>query len=170
MPYTNSFDARLRPNRSVYRARPLRRACAPESRTHAASDVRRIPSRSLPQLAVGDVLTLHEVEPKGHATSPKPRYTEASLVKALEEKGLIERHRASGDYRAVSVSLTEEGERFAAEGRRLRDEHMDAVMEHVGIEDMRHLVRILRKVVEFHELDPEATCKSRAEGDEAPCA
>ena len=52
MPYTNSFDARLRPNRSVYRARPLRRACAPESRTHAASDVRRIPSRSLPQLAV----------------------------------------------------------------------------------------------------------------------
>ena len=62
------------------------------------------------------------------------------------------------------------GERFAAEGRRLRDEHMDAVMEHVGIEDMRHLVRILRKVVEFHELDPEATCKSRAEGDEAPCA
>ena len=52
MPYTNSFDARLRPNRSVYRARPIRRACAPESRTHAASDVRRIPSRSLPQLAV----------------------------------------------------------------------------------------------------------------------
>ena len=91
-------------------------------------------------------------------------------LKALEEKGLIERHRASGDYRAVSVSLTEEGERFAAEGRRLRDEHMDAVMEHVGIEDMRHLVRILRKVVEFHELDPEATCKSRAEGHEAPCA
>lgn len=43
VPYTNSFDARLRPNRSVYRARPLRRACAPESRTHAASDVRRIP-------------------------------------------------------------------------------------------------------------------------------
>ena len=94
----------------------------------------------------------------------------SQTFKTLEEKGLIERHRASGDYRAVSVSLTEEGERFAAEGRRLRDEHMDAVMEHVGIEDMRHLVRILRKVVEFHELDPEATCKSRAEGDEAPCA
>ena len=94
----------------------------------------------------------------------------SQTFKTLEEKGLIERHRASGDYRAVSVSLTEEGERFAAEGRRLRDEHMDAVMEHVGIEDMRHLVRILRKVVEFHELDPEATCKSLAEGDEAPCA
>ncbi|MFR3092130.1 MAG: MarR family transcriptional regulator [Eggerthella lenta] len=62
------------------------------------------------------------------------------------------------------------GRALRCRGRRLRDEHMDAVMEHVGIEDMRHLVRILRKVVEFHELDPEATCKSRAEGDEAPCA
>jgi DNA topoisomerase-1 len=29
-----------------------------------------------------------DIEPKGHATSPKPRYTEASLVKALEEKGI----------------------------------------------------------------------------------
>ncbi len=29
VPYPNSFDARLRPNRSVYRARPIRRACAP---------------------------------------------------------------------------------------------------------------------------------------------
>ena len=42
----------------------------------------------------------------------------SQTFKTLEEKGLIERHRASGDYRAVSVSLTEEGERFAAEGRR----------------------------------------------------
>lgn len=44
--------------------------------------------QSLPALSVGDVLTLSDVEPKGHATSPKPRYTEASLVKALEEKGI----------------------------------------------------------------------------------
>ncbi|MEV8272189.1 type I DNA topoisomerase [Microbacterium sp. NPDC077184] len=44
--------------------------------------------QSLPVLSVGDVLTLSDVEPKGHATSPKPRYTEASLVKALEEKGI----------------------------------------------------------------------------------
>ncbi len=43
----------------------------------------------LPKLAVGEhVDALHDVEPKGHATSPKPRYTEASLVKALEEKGI----------------------------------------------------------------------------------
>ncbi|MEZ3155532.1 type I DNA topoisomerase [Microbacterium sp. BWR-S6Y] len=44
--------------------------------------------QSLPAVSVGDELTVSEVEPKGHSTSPKPRYTEASLVKALEEKGI----------------------------------------------------------------------------------
>ncbi|MFG6504449.1 type I DNA topoisomerase [Microbacterium sp. P05] len=44
--------------------------------------------QSLPAVTVGDVLAVKDVEPKGHATSPKPRYTEASLVKALEEKGI----------------------------------------------------------------------------------
>ncbi|MCY1717997.1 type I DNA topoisomerase [Microbacterium sp. SL62] len=44
--------------------------------------------QSLPAVAVGDTLSVSDVEPKGHSTSPKPRYTEASLVKALEEKGI----------------------------------------------------------------------------------
>lgn len=42
----------------------------------------------LPQLAVGDRVPLERLEPKGHTTSPPPRYTEASLVKRLEELGI----------------------------------------------------------------------------------
>ncbi|HEX2038848.1 MAG TPA: type I DNA topoisomerase [Acidimicrobiales bacterium] len=42
----------------------------------------------LPALAVGDPLGLAGLEPKGHATQPPPRYTEASLVKALEDLGV----------------------------------------------------------------------------------
>ncbi|MDF1479077.1 type I DNA topoisomerase [Leifsonia sp. H3M29-4] len=42
----------------------------------------------LPPLAQGQQLALVEVEAKGHETSPPPRYTEASLVKALEELGI----------------------------------------------------------------------------------
>ena len=42
----------------------------------------------IPNLTVGAVLTVPDVEAKGHLTSPPPRYTEASLVKALEERGI----------------------------------------------------------------------------------
>ena len=42
----------------------------------------------LPDLAVGDALPAPALEPKGHATQPPPRFTEATLVKALEENGI----------------------------------------------------------------------------------
>ncbi|HSH23083.1 MAG TPA: type I DNA topoisomerase, partial [Acidimicrobiales bacterium] len=42
----------------------------------------------LPALAAGDRLELTGLEPKAHTTQPPPRYTDASLVKALEEKGV----------------------------------------------------------------------------------
>ncbi len=44
--------------------------------------------RRLPHLAVGDELRALELEPEGHATSPPARFTEASLVQALEERGI----------------------------------------------------------------------------------
>lgn len=59
-----------------------------EGRDEKRHDNDRTDDQSLPALAVGDALRLTDVEPKGHATSPKPRYTEASLVKALEERGI----------------------------------------------------------------------------------
>ena len=59
-----------------------------EGRDEKRGDSDKSDDQSLPAMAVGDVLGLHDVEAKGHATSPKPRYTEASLVKALEEKGI----------------------------------------------------------------------------------
>ncbi len=44
--------------------------------------------RRLPALAEGDALTLVSLAPSGHQTSPPARYTEASLVKRLEELGV----------------------------------------------------------------------------------
>ena len=42
----------------------------------------------LPPLKEGDLLKLDKLVPKQHFTEPPPRYTEASLVKELEEKGI----------------------------------------------------------------------------------
>ncbi len=44
--------------------------------------------RPLPHLKPGDELKALELEPEGHATTPPARYTEASLVQALEERGI----------------------------------------------------------------------------------
>jgi DNA topoisomerase I len=44
--------------------------------------------RRLPELAVGDAVDTLDLQADGHETSPPPRYTEASLVKALEERGI----------------------------------------------------------------------------------
>jgi DNA topoisomerase I len=44
--------------------------------------------RRLPPLRPGDPVTALALEPQGHETSPPARYTEASLVKALEDRGI----------------------------------------------------------------------------------
>ncbi len=44
--------------------------------------------RSLPDVKEGDDLVALSIEPDGHATTPPPRYTEATLVRALEERGI----------------------------------------------------------------------------------
>src|SRR4051812_34394886 len=44
--------------------------------------------RRLPPVREGDRLDARSLEPRGHATSPPARFTEASLVKTLEELGI----------------------------------------------------------------------------------
>ncbi|MGC2331541.1 MAG: type I DNA topoisomerase [Candidatus Acidiferrales bacterium] len=45
-------------------------------------------SRTLPRVTEGEKLRLESVRPDQHFTEPPPRYTEATLVKELEEKGI----------------------------------------------------------------------------------
>jgi DNA topoisomerase-1 len=42
----------------------------------------------LPKLKEGEVLSIRDILPKQHFTQPPPRYTEATLVKELEAKGI----------------------------------------------------------------------------------
>jgi DNA topoisomerase-1 len=47
-----------------------------------------VSNAALKQVVVGDTLQLAALEPKQHFTQPQPHYTEASLVRALEELGI----------------------------------------------------------------------------------
>lgn len=51
-------------------------------------DVAEEGDRLLPEVAQGDVIELDKLRPEQHFTEPPPRYTEASLVKTLEEYGI----------------------------------------------------------------------------------
>ncbi|MBA3631943.1 MAG: type I DNA topoisomerase [Acidobacteria bacterium] len=44
--------------------------------------------KNLPQVEKGEQLKLNKITPEQHFTEPPPRYTEATLVKALEEQGI----------------------------------------------------------------------------------
>src|SRR6266568_4688695 len=44
--------------------------------------------KTLPALAANEVLDLHKLQPEQHFTQPPPRFTEASLIKELEEQGI----------------------------------------------------------------------------------
>ncbi|NIJ04240.1 type I DNA topoisomerase [Frigoribacterium faeni] len=59
----------------------------------------------LPPLTEGQQLALDEVEAKGHDTSAPPRYTEASLVKTLEELGIGR----PSTYAAIMSTIVDRG-------------------------------------------------------------
>jgi DNA topoisomerase-1 len=59
----------------------------------------------LPQLAEKTVLQLNKLEPKQHFTMPPPRFSEASLVKELEENGIGR----PSTYAAILSTIREKG-------------------------------------------------------------
>ncbi len=59
----------------------------------------------LPELQVGEELKVREIVPKQHFTQPPARYTESSLVKELEEKGIGR----PSTYATIITTLQERG-------------------------------------------------------------
>jgi DNA topoisomerase-1 len=59
-----------------------------EARDDDRSAAQEDEERRLPKLAQGDAVELKELEPQGHETNPPARYTEATLVRTLEELGI----------------------------------------------------------------------------------
>ena len=69
----------------------------------------------LPDLKVGESLKLKSLKPQQHFTQPPARYTEASLIKALEEKGI-----GRPSTYAPTISTIEGREYVVKEGKYLR--------------------------------------------------
>ncbi len=61
--------------------------------------------RRLPNLKVDEQLSINELTPGGHSTTPPARYTEPSLIKALEELGIGR----PSTYTSIIRTITERG-------------------------------------------------------------
>ncbi len=57
-------------------------------RVYRADEEQEDEKKTLPTLAEGEVLDLRKLWPEQHFTQPPPRYSEASLIRALEEEGI----------------------------------------------------------------------------------
>jgi DNA topoisomerase-1 len=100
-----------------------------EGRDEAAEDEA---EGRLPALAVGDLTQVQSIDPAQHFTEPPPRYTEASLIKALEEHGIGR----PSTYAATISTIVDRGY-VRVEERRLRPEPVagvvtDLLVEHFG--------------------------------------
>ena len=80
----------------------------------------------LPDLKEGEKLSLQGLTPKQHFTQPPARYTEASLIKALEEKGI-----GRPSTYAPTISTIESREYVMKEGKYLRTTALGEVVNQV---------------------------------------
>ena len=92
---------------------------------------------SIPELEVGEKLKEKKIEPKQSFTEPPPRYTEASLVKALEEKKI-------GRPSTYSPTITTILERryIEKEQKQLKPTELGRVVNKLLIENFGDIVNV----------------------------
>ena len=103
-----------------------------EGRDDASADDEDEAGARLPNLAEGSVTDVTDVTPTQHFTEPPPRFTEATLIKALEEHGIGR----PSTYAATISTITDRGY-VRVEDRRLHPEPVaeivtDFLVEHFG--------------------------------------
>lgn len=89
----------------------------------------------LPDVKVGERLQLKELDPKQHFTKPPARYTEASLVKELEKKGIGR----PSTYAAIISTIQDRGY-VRVENRRFFAEKMGEIVTDRLYECFSHLM------------------------------
>src|SRR5690606_2004835 len=89
----------------------------------------------LPDVSVGETLTLEQLDPRQHFTKPSPRYTEASLVKELEKRGIGR----PSTYAAIISTIQERGY-VKVENRRFYAQKMGDIVAERLIESFSDLM------------------------------
>ncbi|MBV9328863.1 MAG: type I DNA topoisomerase [Chloroflexi bacterium] len=89
----------------------------------------------LPQLTAGDLLDLARLIPEQHFTQPPPRYTEATLVKALEERGIGR----PSTYAPILGTIQDRGY-VERDGRRLKPTELGMTVNDVLVQQFEDIM------------------------------
>nr|VFK27429.1 MAG: DNA topoisomerase I [Candidatus Kentron sp. MB]VFK30642.1 MAG: DNA topoisomerase I [Candidatus Kentron sp. MB]VFK74307.1 MAG: DNA topoisomerase I [Candidatus Kentron sp. MB] len=95
------------------------------NKTEAETETADNEERKLPVLAIGDRIDLLAIRPEQHFTEPPPRYTEASLVKSLEEYGIGR----PSTYASI-ISTLQQREYVELEKKRFRPTDVGRIVNH----------------------------------------
>ena len=102
----------------------------------------------LPELTAGEALKLLDLSPEQHFTQPPPRYTEATLIKDLEEKGIGR----PSTYAAILDNI-QEREYAAKEKGRLFPTDLGCLVNELLVENFRDIFDIQFTAQMEDELD-----------------
>jgi DNA topoisomerase-1 len=80
--------AQLRANGQILKFAGYKKVYEVAETDDAKAEAAESADRLLPVLEVGDAITFESIRPEQHFTQPPPRFSEASLVRELEERGI----------------------------------------------------------------------------------
>ncbi len=109
----------------------------------------------LPMLEIGEQLDLRKLTPKQHFTQPPPRYAEAPLVKALEEKGIGR----PSTYAAI-ISTIQDREYVVKEERRFKPTDVGKLVNQLLIKGFPDILDVQFTAKMENQLDDIAAGKS----------
>ncbi len=124
----------------------------PEERISPIGSPESDDDRSLPPLEKGQEVKLQQLDPKQHFTQPPPRFTEASLVKELEEDGIGR----PSTYATILATLQSREYALKEEGKFIPTELgtlvTDLLVEHFGdLIDVKYTARMEEELDEIEE-------------------
>jgi DNA topoisomerase I len=93
---------------------------------------------TLPQLSEGEVLKLLGFDPEQHFTQPPPRFTQATLIRELEEKGIGR----PSTYAAIMTSILNREYIEEDESKRLRPTSLGRVVSELLVQAFPDIVEV----------------------------
>ncbi len=104
---------------------------------------------TLPELAKDEALALDKLAPQQHFTEPPPRYTEASLIKALEQNGIGR----PSTYAPTMAVIQDRGYAEKDEAKRLKPTEVGTIVNDLLVEHFPEIVDIQFTANMEEELD-----------------